>query len=261
MALFTDGVINTISDLQSHDAGILDMANGEGIDLSEKTALAQQEIGDELIAFLTRHPTQDPRGSAMFDIYTLWGSGRRAYGLGDVVVTPAMKTWHALQSLVRAYRDAYFNQLNDRYQKKAEAFETESLVARQRCYDAGIAIAMSPVPKAAPSITGNGDDSNATIFVRVSWVNASGQEGVVSDAAGLTGTTATVQAGAVPTNVTGWKVYAGASPDDVMLQTPQALALNASWTAPAGALQTGAAPGNGQGVDTYILNINRTPRG
>ncbi len=43
---------------------------------------------------------------------------RRAIGVSDVVVTRQMKRWHALHTLEIVYRDAFNNQLNDRYQAK-----------------------------------------------------------------------------------------------------------------------------------------------
>ena len=47
----------------------------------------------------------------------VWVEDRRQIGVSDVVVSPQMKRWHALHTLAVVYRDAYNNQLNDRYEQ------------------------------------------------------------------------------------------------------------------------------------------------
>ena len=52
MALFTDGPISTTDQLVAHDSSVLDVSNREGIDLTAKLALAQEELGVQLGATL-----------------------------------------------------------------------------------------------------------------------------------------------------------------------------------------------------------------
>ena len=58
MALFTD-VISTIQDLMVQDSSVLATAQAENIDLNQKLALAQQELGIELTTLLQRSNTHD----------------------------------------------------------------------------------------------------------------------------------------------------------------------------------------------------------
>ena len=46
MALFTDGPISSIEDLRGTTPQLLDVASAEGIDVTRKLALAQDEIAD-----------------------------------------------------------------------------------------------------------------------------------------------------------------------------------------------------------------------
>ena len=95
MALFTDGAITSIEELSGHDTQLLTVATVEGIDVSRKLALAQDEIAVEVASLLGRQAAPP--------------------ALEQVVVTPAMKLWHAYRTLEMVYRDAYHSQLNDRY--------------------------------------------------------------------------------------------------------------------------------------------------
>ena len=54
MALFTDGPVSSIEDLKGQDTQLLDVASVEGIDVTRKLALAQEEIAVELAALLER---------------------------------------------------------------------------------------------------------------------------------------------------------------------------------------------------------------
>ena len=70
MALFTDGTISTLEELRGYESGFYDVASIEGIDLSQKLVLAQQELGVELTARLFREQPEQ---------------------LGRVVVTPPLQ--------------------------------------------------------------------------------------------------------------------------------------------------------------------------
>jgi len=52
MALFTDGPVNKMIDLQKYENAILDVTATESIDLDGKIALAQSELATELTLFL-----------------------------------------------------------------------------------------------------------------------------------------------------------------------------------------------------------------
>ena len=52
MALFTDGAFTSIEDLRGHDTQLLNVATVEGIDVTRKLALAQEELGIEVEGLL-----------------------------------------------------------------------------------------------------------------------------------------------------------------------------------------------------------------
>ena len=60
MALFTDGAVSTTGDLTAQDSQLLDVASTEGIDVRQKLALAQEELGVELRALLERGQPMGP---------------------------------------------------------------------------------------------------------------------------------------------------------------------------------------------------------
>ena len=69
MALFIDGPISTTEDLTAQDSQLLDVASTEGIDLWRKLVIAQEELGVELRALLSRAGPGDPfRGGSPADI-------------------------------------------------------------------------------------------------------------------------------------------------------------------------------------------------
>ena len=60
MALFTDGPPASIEDLSAQDSQLLNVANVEGIDVTQKLCLAHEELGMELYALLNRMSYVDP---------------------------------------------------------------------------------------------------------------------------------------------------------------------------------------------------------
>src|SRR4029077_8268591 len=54
MALFMDGTVSGIEDLTAQDSQLLDVAQVENIDVTQKLALAQDELAIELNTLLTR---------------------------------------------------------------------------------------------------------------------------------------------------------------------------------------------------------------
>ncbi|MBZ5603322.1 MAG: hypothetical protein LAO79_13560, partial [Acidobacteriia bacterium] len=180
------------------------------------------------------------------------------------VVTPQMKRWHALHTLEVVYRDAFNNQLNDRYGAKVTEYRELARQGRDNTVKFGIGLVNSPIPKAAVPVLGTaaGAGSATIYYVEVSWVSALGQEGAPSDASALTtqdGTLLTVQAVNPPAGATGFNVYAGTSADSLMLQTATPGAIGGIFTLVS--LTAGAAPGNGQAADTYVVGGSTLRRG
>jgi hypothetical protein len=228
MALFTDGPASTMEDLAAQDSQLLNVASAEGIDITVKLALAHEAIGIEIEELLRR------------------GSGFR---LSQVVVTPAMRLWHTNRTLEFVYRDAYNSQLNDRYAGKRDQFRELSKWAYDRVIQAGLGIAVQPVPKAgAPTLLPMpGALPNGAYFVAIAWVNPAGEEGACSTTASIDTETGGFLAipPAPPDGAVGWNVYAGSSADAMTRQNASPLAPGVEW-APAALTSSGARPGEGQ---------------
>src|SRR5260370_23923411 len=139
MAPFTDGPIHTSGELQNYDTAILNVASTEGIDVTSKGILAQEEIATELLLFLNRNSNFDPQ-------YLV----RRRIGVGDVVLTPPLRRWHAYETLALVYRDAYNNQLNDRYQGKWKEYAEFASNAAETLFEAGFRPMHITRPQAHP---------------------------------------------------------------------------------------------------------------
>src|SRR5689334_3477779 len=138
MPLFTDGSIATLEDLAAQDSGVMITWGVEGADVNSKLALAQEELGGELSRLLPR----------------LGKFSTSASGLGNVVVTSPLRLWHIYHSLELIYRDAYNNQLNDRYKGKWDQYKELSQWAERKLLETGVGIAADPVPRAtAPTLT------------------------------------------------------------------------------------------------------------
>lgn len=181
MALFTDGPLNSTADLQKYENGILGVASVEAIDLGAKIALAQDEIANQLLRFLMR---RTPLRDGLDVQWTL----RRRRDVSDVVVTDPLRRWHAQKALAMVYRDAYNNQLNDRYQGKWAEYEQLAKVSSQNYFQIGVGVAADPISKAAVPIlsTAPGIGSAGTFYAAVTWVNQEGQEGTASDIGQIT---------------------------------------------------------------------------
>jgi hypothetical protein len=238
MALFTEGHITTLEDLSAQDAAILDIASSEGIDLTQKVALAEQEVGIEVTAVLRR--LNGGEG--------LLGTG--GLDLGSVVVTPPLKLWHTFRTLELAYRDAYHNQLNDRYKGRRDEYRELARWAAEKLWATGIGLTSDPVPQATtPELAATlGLLPAGTYFVAASWVGATGAEGLVSAAAEfeLTGAGAiSVNATGAPSNAVKWNVYAGLAADELKLQNPAPLELSEGWLVDSDPSAGGRGPGNG----------------
>jgi hypothetical protein len=227
MALFSDGPISDAGDLQRYENAILNVAATEGIDLGAKIVLAQQDVANDLLLFLFRR-------SSLRDCSLAF---RRAQGVKDVVITEPLRQWHVHKTLAMIYRDAYNNQLNDRYQGKWTEYERLAKSSAQTYFQLGVGLVADPVPKACVPVlsTVAGTAAGGMFYVAVTWVNACGQEGAPSSLA-QSGTSAgqqlVVTVGGPPPNATSWNVYVGTSPAALSLQN-QSAAMS-SWTMTSG---------------------------
>jgi hypothetical protein len=238
-----------MEDLTAQDTQLANVANVEGIDVTQKLALAQEEVALELRTLL--------EGSRRADL-AFWLAPQTT--LRNVVVTPALKLWHTFRCLEMVYRDAYSNQLNDRYAAKRDQFEERATWAYEKLLLLGIGIALSPVPRAAEpqvlSVPGN--LPAGTYYVAIAWTNSKGEEGEPSVATTITvaGSTLLVQPAPLPEGATGWNVYTGVDPEDMWLQNGSPIAARQTWLQPNAMATGGRAPGSGQ-APSYLLPMPR----
>lgn len=254
--LLTDGNPNDTVDLQTYESAILNVASTEGIDADVKLSLATEEISETVLDILLDHTRSvDPMSNI-----------RRTIGVSDVVITQQMKRWHALHTLAVIYRDAFNNQLNDRYQQKLEEYRALSRNAKENTTKFGIGLALNPIPQAqTPALSTVSGTNPATLYyVQVSWVSAAGQEGSPSE---LT-TFETPAASALsvsgvnpPSVATGFNVYVGLTSDSATLQTATPIPAGQDFTLPSTGLVAGRAPGIGQAPDIYIVGGQTLRRG
>ena len=255
MALFTDGPINDTADLQDYESSILSTAATEGVDITAKTVLAQDEIGRQLLLFLLRVPLRDAKAAV-----------RRTIGIYDVVITKPLKHCHALKSIAFVYRDAYNSQLNDRYLGKWNEYERLSQEAMEDYLQAGLGLVADPVPRGSEALltTIAGGGTATTYYVATSWLNASGQEGAPGDVNSIAtddGTDLIVATTQAPGNVLAWNVYAGTAADLITLQNSEPIAVGNSWGLPPSGLISGTPPKNGQEPDHFLFHDRRIQRG
>jgi hypothetical protein len=249
MALFTDGTA-TIQDLMSHDSSILTTSQTENIDLSQKLAIAKNEIGIELTTLLQRSNTYD---------WEFWLQPNPQ--LNNIVATPSLQLWCIFQTLTLVYQDAYFNQLNDRYQQKRDGFAQQAKWAMDKLIQTGIGIVSDPIQQAVPPLLTPvpGGQPAMTYFASVSWTNAEGEEGQAGNASCLTvdaGNALAVQATNQPTNAVNWNVFIGPSATSLVIQNPTPLSLDQVWVQAGPLSAAGRGPGSGQ-APNYLRALPR----
>lgn len=249
MALFTDGPISSIEDLTGQDSQLLNVASVEGIDVTQKIALAQEEIGLELGMLLASSTYTEPASWPV-----------PAANLSRLVVTSALKLWHTHHTLEMVYGDAYNNQLNDRYAGKRDQFHRTARQAYETLRATGVGMASQPVPQAStPNLAlAQGTLPDGTYYVTMGWINSAGEEGAAALPATITTASCTllVQPGTPPQGTTGWNVYAGAAPDAMTRQNGAPIAIGQMWMQAGGLVLTGPAPGCGQ-APNYLQPIPR----
>ena len=238
MALFTDGAITSIEELSGYDTQLLTVSNLEGIDVSRKLALAQEELSVEVTGLL--------------------GRAAAHAALEQVAVTPSVKLWHVYRTLEMVYRDAFHSQLNDRYAGKRDEYRGLAQWAYSQVLQGGLGIAADPVARATPPqvAPAAGSLDEGTYYVAVAWTNAAGEEGDCSTATEIQAASSSfgVQTLA-PNGVHGWNVYCGAEPAAMTLQNSTPLAPGETWRQPA-LSTTRRAAGKGQ-EPTYWLPVPR----
>jgi hypothetical protein len=238
MALFTDGPMAAIDDLLGQDSGLLTVASTEGIDVTKKLSLAMDELALELTTLLP--PLE---------------------GLNFVAATPAIRMWHTFRTLELVYRDAYQNQLNDRYAGKRDQFAALGKWAFGKMMEAGLGMINNPIPKApvANLTYFPGQQAGATYYVCTSWTGAQGEEGAAGEWTAITtpdGNVLSVRATNPPVNAAGWNVFVGLSPDSISQQNSSPVALAQPWLQQGAISTSGRAPGDGQTAD-YLCIVPR----
>jgi hypothetical protein len=146
MSLFMDKTAVTIDELTRHDSNLLEVSRVERVDLTAKLALAHDELEVDLTAIFDR--ARNNTTPAVSPNYLM---------LPNVVVTLALRLWDVNQTLVLVYRDAYFDQLNDRYKGKWAEYVVLAKWARDKFLTADIGLVVDPVPTGRSS----GDHSDS----------------------------------------------------------------------------------------------------
>ncbi len=248
MALFTDGSPSSIEDLSGQDSQLMDVASTEGINVTKKLALAQEQLGLELDGLLRRMAAEGSPTSP---------------GISGVVVTTPLRLWHTYLTLKLVYGDAYYNQFNDRYAQKRDEFERQAKWAYDKLIDAGLGLAGDPVPIASTvAVTAvPGNLPAAAYYVTGCWVNAAGEEGAaaVPVSVEISGQTILAQPGAAPSNAAGWNIYIGTAPEAMLRQNLTTIAPGQTWLQSGALIMSGAAPSNGQ-IATYFYAVPRMIR-
>lgn len=246
MPLFTDGTASEIADLRAYDAAIAEVAAAEGVELKAKLEVAMQEIGLEIEEFLVR-------------------CANGAWGLSQVVVTPALKQWHILHSLALIYGDVHQSHVNRRFEQKWKEYKLRARWAAETLFRVGVGLVEVPIPKAtSPELrVASGDLAPGTYVIKTAWVNSGGEVGAASDAATVAladPASIVVRAANPPTVAAGYHVYAGIAGESATRQTDVPVDVDLEWSL-SGALRTGPAAPTGQEPHRYIRNERILRRG
>ena len=249
MALFTDAQISTLDQLAAQDTAVLDVASTEGIDAAAKIALAQEELGIDLVSAMSRSASSLTTLSGWWPGSALTFQG--AVHLANIVVTPPLRLWHTFRTLALIYRDAYGNQLNDRYLGKWNAYNDLSKWAAGMLLQSGVGVVSDPVVIAqSPQVDVlTGLLAAAMYFVQAAWLNARGEEGMPSSITSVNvpdQSSVRVKLNNPPENAVAWNVYAGTSIDAIMLQNVTSMNLGQAWLMSDSGVASGRKPGSGQ---------------
>ncbi|PWU04195.1 MAG: hypothetical protein C5B51_17240 [Terriglobia bacterium] len=244
MPLFTDGPISELDDLSAHDSQLLTVAASEGIDVTRKLALAQDEIRLELSTLFSNRSSLDQ---------SFWAPSQLS--LNSVAVTPALKFWHIYRALALVYGDLYSSQLNDRYGAKRDQFRQKAQWAYNKLLESGVGVVPDPIPQAAtPAVTAiTGNLPDGTYYITMAWLNSGGEEGACAVPAVITLSSngIQVQPQAVPQNAAQWNVYVGDAPETMVLQNGAPVYFGQIWEQTAFLAGAGKKPGSGQEPSYY----------
>lgn len=242
MALFADGAISGLDDLVAQDSQVLNIASEEGINVTQKMTLAQEELEIELTSILES-----------LKLLTWPFSLALEPSIQNIVVTPALQLWHTYRTLELIYADAYGDQLNDKYASKRDQFHELASWVRERLIQNGLGICINPISQAPTPLLSStaGNLADGTYYVTMSWVNRAGEEGAsgVPDAITTSGTTFEVKPPSSPGGVTGWNVYVGQTPGTMFIQNDEPITAGQVWRQPLLMKTTGRTPGTGQVPD------------
>jgi hypothetical protein len=256
MALFMDGMPSDIEDLTNQDSGLLEVCRTLQIDVSAKMKLAEDEMAADLEGMFEQ---QRPL------ITTLFVPVRR--DLFHLVVTPQLKAWHTLHTLSLVYRDAYFNQLNDRFQAKWNEFRNVSQIARDRLRELGAGLVTDPIARPEPPVltATASTQMQGTVYVAVTVVNGSSEESAPSVLGSVSSPDENgiqVQLVSRAANAQGWNVYGGSSPGALYLQSGSPLPIDQTNFLLALPLAScGKTPGMGQAPNVFRTLPRRWQRG
>jgi hypothetical protein len=257
--LLTDGSPNTTEDLRVYESAILDVSNKEMINLDAKLCLATEEVSEIVLNILLSH------SSVTFGTDVL----RRSLGVSDVVVTRQVKRWHALYTLAIFYRDAYSDQLNDRYLGKWTEYQLLARGAQDITTQYGIGLVTTPIPQAGtPMLNVVPGLLAATVYyVQITWVSGTGAEGNPSVATAFEAPLAsllTVTNGVnppPPAVATGFNVYIGLTNCTTTRQNSTPIAIGQTFTEATTGLIAGVPVGMGQSPDLYVTGGSNLRRG
>ncbi len=243
MALFLDGPISSLEDLRVYETSLLETSSVEGVSLSNKLELAQQELANEILRFLIQQlePAETITPAK----------------LQQVVATDPLRRWHALRTLAVFFRDVHHNQLNDRYKAKWDAYEAEARAASRLLWEVGVGLVRSPLRRPnAPTLTAlPTEDEYPQGLFRITWVAGSTEESGPSEPvlfAPVGTERPQLAVSSPPLRATGWHVYAGATEGQLTRQTDSPLSLTDTWTMPANEFTGGASLPFGQLPDYYV---------
>ncbi len=238
MALFTDGMVNSVEQLMAYDSGVLETARTEEIELTIKLKLAWEELGIDLKRYFVER-------------------GKGELRLEQVVVTEPLRKCHAFRSLALAYRDAAHRQRNDRYRERWWEWEKRAAWAWEALLETGVGVVERPIPRASsPRVDlAPGPTPAATYCVQTTWVNAVGEEGAPSEevlVSAASGEGLVVVPREVPEGVVGWNVYVGYAGAGARRQNSALLEPGQRWVQAGVILTEGRQPGDGQSPDYYL---------
>ncbi len=254
MALLVDGAWCEVEELQAYDGSATSVAAEEGIDLGAKMALSEAWIADRVDDFLR---WESNCGQSVYP--------RSGLTVDNAVVDERLKRWHLAHTLALVYRDASFSQVNDRYQKKSEAFAKDAAEGKAEYFQGGVPYVGNPLRKpAAPTVMVTaGDQPEAAYVVTTTQVDPRGNESAQSEVVSVqaaAGNALTVAANGLAAG-NGWNVYVADSNGVMRMQNDAPLEANAVWALPDTGPAAGPTAGEGQAPEGRVKERRILPRG